>query len=185
MANKGKIKVSYQGGPGAFSDEAIRKYFGKRKVETIGVDTFEDVCIQLQKGKVDYGFLPIRNTIYGEMEENQKLISKYNLNIEKEYPFRVALCLICHPDFDLEDIKKVLAHPRAIPQCSKFLKRNNFKVFEYIDTALSAKFVVENRVLDTAGIASKLAAKMYGGKILAENIQNVEKNFTTLAVCTK
>jgi prephenate dehydratase len=40
------------------------------------------------------------------------------------------------------------------------------------------KYVVENKVLDAAGIASKRAAAVYGGKILKAGIEDDKRNFT-------
>jgi len=48
----------------------------------------------------------------------------------------------------------------------------------FYDTAGSVKYVVENKVLDAAGIASKRAAAVYGGKILKAGIEDDKRNFT-------
>jgi prephenate dehydratase len=48
----------------------------------------------------------------------------------------------------------------------------------FYDTAGSVKHVVAERLNDAAGIASRRAAEVYGGKILKAGIEDDKKNFT-------
>jgi prephenate dehydratase len=49
----------------------------------------------------------------------------------------------------------------AILQCLDFLEKNEWKLVETEDTALSAKHIHRNRSKHAAAIASKLAAELY------------------------
>ena len=48
----------------------------------------------------------------------------------------------------------------------------------FYDTAGSVRHVVAERLADTAGIAPRLAAEVYGGEVLVANIEDHAENFT-------
>ena len=77
-------------------------------------------------------------------------------------------------------IRRVYSHHMALKQCERFFERYR-KTIEPIpayDTAGSVKTVVEQGLTDTAAIASKSAAKIYGGNILWENMGDDPENYT-------
>ena len=56
--------VCYQGVPGAYSQQAMFRFFGK-KIQNINVPDFGDVIEMVKNGKADYGVLPIENSSAG------------------------------------------------------------------------------------------------------------------------
>ena len=64
-------------------------------------------------------------------------------------------------------------------QCMEFLNTlPNAKVVEKEDTALSAKWIADNKLEGHAAICGKLAAEIYGMEVLAEGIETNKRNFT-------
>ena len=72
--------VGYQGVDGAFSQRAVENFFGKG-TKNIGYPEFEDVYIALENGQIDYGVLPIENSLTGSINDNYDLIRKYGFYI--------------------------------------------------------------------------------------------------------
>ena len=52
------INVAFQGERGAFSDEAVRAYFGQQ-AEPLPYRSFADVFRAVAAGEVDYGLVPV------------------------------------------------------------------------------------------------------------------------------
>jgi prephenate dehydratase len=73
----------------------------------------------------------------------------------------------------------------AIAQSRKFFKQYpKIKLIEAVDTALSAKYISEKRLMGQGAISSDLAAKMYNLEILAPSIETNKKNYTRFLVLT-
>ena len=53
------------------------------------------------------------------------------------------------------------------------------------DTAGSAKMIIDNKIMDTAAIASSLAAEIYGLKTEDENFANSQNNITRFYIMSK
>jgi prephenate dehydratase len=79
----------------------------------------------------------------------------------------------------------VRSHAQAIVQCQEIIKKNNFKSIISADTAGSAKDLAESNDNSIAAIASELAAKTYGLKILKKNIEDEVGNVTRFLVIGK
>jgi prephenate dehydratase len=82
----------------------------------------------------------------------------------------------------LEDIREVHSHPMAILQCTNYLDKQNWKLVETEDTALSAKYIRRHNSKHIAAIAGKLAAHLYGLDIIAPNIHTEKNNYTRFLV---
>ena len=67
----------------------------------------------------------------------------------------------------------------ALNQCLDFFARNpQIERIPFYDTAGSAKMVMEEALTDAAAIASEVAAKIYGARILRRSIESDRQNFT-------
>ncbi len=188
-----KIKVAYQGQPGAFSEIAIQKYFAALSgVVTIGQNTFKQVFEAVKDKKADYAMVPIENTLAGSIHQNYDLLKKYSLFIIGEIYLCINhnLLVIPAPNISLNKrlrmIKKVYSHPVALAQCEQFFINHPWiKPIQAEDTAGSAKDLSESVNLNEAAIASRLAGRIYKLKILKSNIETNKKNFTRFVVISK
>jgi prephenate dehydratase len=76
-------------------------------------------------------------------------------------------------------LRKVFSHPVALDQCRDFFAKNPLiQATPFYDTAGSVKHVIESGMRDAAGIASRHAASVYKGRILATGIEDDKRNFT-------
>ncbi len=79
----------------------------------------------------------------------------------------------------MSDLHEVHSHPVALAQCRRFFARHkSLRPVPAYDTAGSVKSIVEQGRRDAAGIAGRAAARAYGARILARNIEDDRGNFT-------
>ncbi len=115
------MKVAFQGEPGAYSEEACRRYFGQ--VETVPCESFDDIFAAVVAGICESGLVPIENSLAGSVHQNYDLLLRHQLSIVGEYFLRVQHCLIAFPGVTKTEIKQVMSHPQALGQCAAYLRR--------------------------------------------------------------
>lgn len=170
------MKVAFQGEPGAYSEQAVFNYFGD--VETVPCESFDVMFDSVVSGTSDAALAPIENSLAGSIHQNYDLLLRHDLHIVGEYFLRVQHCLIAMPEAKMDDIKKAISHPQALGQCAAYLRSRGIKSETVYDTAGSVKMLKESGALDTAAIASRRAAEIYGMKILQEGIEDNAENYT-------
>ncbi|MEQ8523282.1 prephenate dehydratase [Gracilimonas sp.] len=186
--NGDAIRVSYQGTDGAYSHQAAIRHFSERysKVEAIGYDTFQQAAQAVLEEKVDYALLPIENTTAGSINDTYDILGNEKLHIVGEEILKVVHCLMAVEPVELSKIRRIMSHPQAIAQCSQFLsKLPRCKVESYLDTAMSAKKVLEDGDLSQGAIAGAHAADLYGLHVIEHDIANQKENFTRFVIASK
>lgn len=182
---QGHIKVSYQGTDGAYSHLAAMRHFEERhkQVDYYGYDTFQEAAQALKNEQVDFAMLPIENTTAGSINDIYDILGASNLHIIGEEIIKIVHCLLAVEPVDVSKIRRILSHPKAIEQCTHFLSRlPRCTVESYLDTAISAKRVLEDGDLSQAAIAGAHAADLYGLHIIAHDIANQQENYTRFVV---
>lgn len=172
------MRVAFQGDLGAFSQQAIRQLLGAR-AEPAPYQRFDEVFAALRGKKVSAAVLPIENTLHGSVHENYDLLLRYDFEITAETSVRIVHNLIAPPGVTFERVRKVYSHPVALNQCLDFFRQHKrVERVTFYDTAGSVKMIMKERPKDAAAIASGLAAKIYGGRILRREIEDDRQNFT-------
>lgn len=177
------MKIAFQGEPGAYSEQAVFNYFGG--VETLPCESFDVVFDSVVSGVCDAGLIAIENSLAGSIHQNYDLLLRHDLHIIGEYPLRVQHCLIAAPGLTKVDIKKVISHPQALGQCAAYLRKLGVKTESVYDTAGSVKMLKESGTRDTAAIASRRAAEIYGMQILEEGVEDNPENYTRFLAISK
>ena len=162
-----RIKVAIQGELGAYSHIAAERLYKDADIKTCS--TFEETFKQAYNDPRYKIVIPIENSLAGRVADIHHLLPKYKLQIYAEHFQKVEHCLLCKQAAELKDIKYVRSHAQAIGQCQEIIKKNNYKTIISADTAGSAKDLAENNDITIAAIASELAAKTYGLKIILNN----------------
>lgn len=178
------MKIAFQGELGAYSEMAVYSYFGQ-DAEVKPCKSFDEVFESVKTGTVDYGVVPIENSIEGSVNRTYDLFLEYDLKVRGEIVIRISHCLIANEQTSIDQIKAVYSHPQALAQCRKFLEENNLKAISNFDTAGSVKMIKEEKMADAAAIASERAAQIYDMTILAREIEDVKNNSTRFFVLDK
>jgi prephenate dehydratase len=173
-------KVVYQGVEGAYSHLACHHAFPD--LEPIAAASFEQAMVSVENGDADIAMLPIENSTAGRVEEIYRLIPMMSLHIIGEHFEPIDHCLLGREEATIEDIKYVASHPQALAQCRENILRYGFEPIAEFDTAGAAREVKNAKDISHAAIASSLAAKQYGLKILAHNFQDRKDNATRFIV---
>jgi len=178
-----KNKIAIQGELGAYSHLAATKLFKNLKV--IACKTFEDVFNQCKKNKEILSVIPIENSLAGRVADIHYLLPKYKLKIVGEYYLCIEHCLLANPKVSFKKIKQVRSHSHAISQCNKNLNKYNLTKIIAADTAGSAKYISEKKIVTEGVIASSLAARIYNLKILKKNFEDQKGNTTRFLIMKK
>ena len=178
-----KIKLAFQGEKGAYSHIACEEIF--KGAEVKNCKTFEETFKTVFDDESYKAVIPIENSLAGRVADIHYLLPRFKLQIYAEHYQKVEHCLLGKKEAELKDIKYVRSHAQAIGQCQEIIKNNNFKSIISADTAGSAKDLAESSNNSIAAIASELAAKTYGLKILKKNIEDEAGNVTRFLVMGK
>lgn len=173
-----RLPVAFQGERGAFSEEAARRLVGATTA-VLPCVRFEDVFRSLKEGRAAGAIIPIENTLAGSVHENYDHLQNFEFRIVGETSVRIVHHLIAPKGVSFPQIKRVFSHPVALNQCLDFFERHpQIERIPFYDTAGSVKMVIEEGLTDAAGIASAVAAEIYGGRILRRSIESDRQNFT-------
>jgi prephenate dehydratase len=175
------MKVAYQGEPGAFSEAAGLQMAPSAAM--LPCRSFEDVFDAVDAGTVDFGVLPIENSIGGSIHRNFDLLLERDLPIVGEIELPVVHQLLALPGVAMGDVRRIYSHPQALAQCDRFLRTlSGVEVIATYDTAGSAKLIAGERMHDAAAIASARAAEVFGLVALQSAIQDYAHNVTRFLV---
>ena len=126
--------------------------------------SFENM-LETTKSKVsDLAMVPIENSVAGRVADIQSYTRKWTsywrtLSKSKSPTFGLKSAT-------LKTIKTVKSHSQGLAQCRKLIKQLNIAPVQHIDTAGAAHELSKGNDITVAAIASKMAAKIYGLKIL-------------------
>lgn len=138
-----------------------------------------EVFDRLEAGDVPIAVIPIENTLAGTVTEHADLLLARDVFIQGEFRLRIVHNLIAARGVKKSAIRKALSHPVALDQCREFFRKNpRIQATPFYDTAGAVKHVIESGSRDAAGIASRHAATVYKGRILAAGIEDDKRNFT-------
>ena len=171
------MKVAIQGEAGSFSHEAAKRMAPGSTI--VACARSAEVFDRLESGSVNAAVIPIENSLAGSVSEHFDLLLARKVFIQREFSLRIIHTLIARPGTSMDNIRRAFSHPVALDQCRDFFANHpKIQPTPFYDTAGSVKYVIEAKLDDAAGIASKDAAKVYGGEIFAEGIEDDKRNFT-------
>jgi len=177
------IKIAFQGEMGANSHLAIVEAYPD--AEPLPCATFEDALGAIASGEADLGMIPIENSVAGRVADIHYLLPQSGLFIVGEWFLPVRHQLMAPRGASLAGIKTVESHVQALGQCRNIIRKLGIKPVVAADTAGSARIVAERGDKSCAAIASRLAAKIYGLDILAEDVEDEAHNTTRFVVLAR
>lgn len=176
-------RVVFQGAEGAYSQAAMRQYFGD-KISSIHVDTFRDAMAAIEEGSADFAVLPIENSTAGIVSEIYDLLVEYENYIVGEQIIKIEHCLLGLPGTKLEEIHTVYSHPQSLMQSARFLSEHDWKQISMQNNAFAARKVAEEQDRSQAAIASAYAGETYGLEVLKRGVNQSSSNSTRFIIVT-
>jgi len=180
VGKEGQAKAAFQGESGAYSERALRQFFGNLNMQAVPCPSFAETFAKVTSGEAQYAVLPMENSLAGSVQPNYDLILEHpELRVVGEISLRICHSLIVHPGTSLEQVKRVYAHPQAAAQCEDFLRRHpDWEIFQVYDTAGSVQYIQKHKIQDAAAIAHRQVAESLGMEVLHEGIESHPRNFT-------
>jgi len=176
------IRVAFQGEEGAYSEGAIHRWFG-RTVRTVSCRTFLDVASAIGAGSVEYGVLPIENSISGVVPGSREVLAAGTIEVIGEVVVPIRHLLLGARGSSLKRVRLVHSHPVALAQCRRFLAAHpEFHAVAAYDTAGAAAVVARSGDASVAAIAGKRAADRFGLAVLAAGLEDRSDNETRFLV---
>ena len=174
--------VSFQGEPGAYSEEALRSVFPD--ADPLPCETFEDAFEAVARGEAGRAVMPIENSLFGSVHVNYDHLRTHPVTIIGEVQHRIRHQLMSVEGAELPEIRCVRSHPQALGQCRRSLRElvPNARTQAASDTAGAARQVADEGSPSEAAIASRNAADRYGLTILAEDVEDDPQNYTRFLV---
>ena len=196
------MRIGILGPEGTFSESAAR-YWLKRfrnemneestEAEFRFYETISDVYEGLMRYEIDFGVVPIENSLEGSVSDTLDVLSsgcnegedaeertKIQIVGEVLMPIRIFL-------LGKGYVRKVVSHPHALAQCKRFLRslrKKGVEVKAVESTALAAKIAsLAPAEEGVAALASEEASRKYKLRVLARDVQDRESvtRFVVLA----
>jgi prephenate dehydratase len=189
-AKKGKpADVAVLGPPGTFTDLALRKYEArqKKKFSRKFCPTIGGVFKAVEKGWARRGVVPLKNSLRGTVKETSAGLRKSNVVVQAQWRMKIRHALVAMPGMTKKMITAISSHPQALRQCGRYLQKKypHCRRMESDSTMAALEKMVKKNDRKTAAIISLETARESGVRILAKNIGDSQKNFTTFIVIQK
>lgn len=174
------LAVSYLGPRATFTHQAALQHFGAG-AEYAYAPTIGDVFDDVERGRADYGVVPVENTTEGAVNVTLDRLIEADAIICGELYLPIAQHLLSSAR-SLGDIKMVISHPQSLAQCRRWLAANlpDVPTQEVSSTAVAAEMAAVE--VTAAAIASTLAAELYKVPILRERIEDNPHNSTRFLI---
>jgi prephenate dehydratase len=176
-------KIAFQGEPGANSHIACKEAY--RELEPLPRATFEDAFAAVRTGRAALAMIPIDNSVAGRVADIHHLMPASRLHIVAEWFLPVQHQLMAPKGATLRTIETVESHVHALGQCRNIIRALGVKAVVAADTAGAAREVAEAGDVTRAALATKLAAKIYGLRILKKDVADAKHNTTRFVVLAR
>jgi prephenate dehydratase len=179
-----RLRVAFQGEPGAFSEDAIHALWGPL-AEPVPMATFAAVMDAAEEGDVDFGLLPVESTLVGDVGSAYDLLTLHDcLVIAAEVVLPMRLAVLGLPGASIGRLRSLASHPLILEHCVYFLDRHReIRAEPTGDTAGAAREVAEGGDPTRGAVGSRRAAERYDLDVLADGIEDrPDSQFRFLAV---
>lgn len=175
------MKVAYLGPAGTFSEEAARAADRAAGAELVPEPTIADAIAAVAAGRADEAIVPIENSIEGSVAQTlDTLADREDVTIVAELVLPVSHLLVAAGPLAEADIRRVVSHPQPLGQCAHWLREHlpAAQLVAAASTADAIRDVTAEPGEPWAAIGTRRAAKLYGGTVLAEAIEDEDGNAT-------
>ncbi len=181
-----QTRVAFQGELGAFSEDAVRRALGN-EVEPVPHRENRDVTRAVADGFVEYGVLPIENSLAGSVQASyDAILAEPSVSAVGHVVVAIHHCVLGVRGSALDKLRIVESHPVALAQCAAFFERHReIEPRTTYDTAGSAREIAAAGDVSRGALASEGAARRYGLEVLARNVEDRPDNQTRFLVLAR
>jgi prephenate dehydratase len=141
--------------------------------------SFSAVAEAAASGEIDFGVLPIESSLVGPIAETHDLLWESPLSIVGETTLRIRHHVVAREPISLDDVRIVRSHPAALEQCRQLIASlPDARVIAASTTAAAAAAVAESADDGEVAIASERAARMYGLRVIANDVGDHPEAYT-------
>ena len=176
-------RIAYQGEPGSNSHLVCTRDYPDR--EPLACPSFEDVFAAVEDGRAELAMIPIDNSLAGRVADIHQFLPHTGLHIVAEHFLPIQFMLIGVEGATLESIRTVHSHVHALGQCRKVIRELGLRPLISGDTAGAAREIAEADDPTQAAIAPRMAAEVYGLRILREDVEDEAHNTTRFVVLSR
>ena len=176
------MRVGYLGPEGTYSHQALLEAQLPDGDVAVGLATLYDTVMAVHDGVVDAALVPIENSLEGSVDVTLDTLAGDgdDVAIVGETVSEIRNCLIAARPIELAAIETVYSHPQPTAQCAQFLRTRlgGAKVIPTSSTADAVRSVTADPEAPHAALGNRLAASLYGGTILLEDVDDQAGNQT-------
>ena len=178
------VRVGYFGPQGTFTHQAALEFFPQAGTEFIPSKSILEIFEKIEKEIIEYGVIPIENSLQGTVRETLDLLIEKNINCYGEVELRIIQNLISLEGANLNEIKEVYSHPQAFGQTRSWLKTNipTAELIHTSSTAEAVRMVSESNDNTKAAIGTEFAAEVYNLKVINSKIEDNPSNYTRFLI---
>ncbi len=178
-----KAAVAYLGPEATFTHLAGVKYFG-HSASYKALESIDDIFSEVEKGRTQYGIVPVENSIEGAVFSTLDSFMKYKIKICGEIRLDITHNLVCKSG-NIEDIQTIASHAQPLAQCREWLRKNMpaIPTLPVFSTGGAAQMAANNP--NIGAIASSLAIKTYDLQMVVKGIEDYRGNTTRFLVIGK
>ncbi len=174
------LQVAYLGPEDTFTHLAARNHFGHR-ADYHSMRTIEEVFDNVDRGRFDYGVVPIENSTGGTVGQTLDCFVDSDLLINSEVQLRISHNVYSKSG-KIEKIKTIYSHPQALAQSWGWIREHlpHADIKEVNSTAEAARLAKKDAT--AAAVTGKLAGERHGLVPVAERIEDYRQNFTRFLI---
>ena len=177
-----QLTVGYFGPEGTYCHQAAMARFGSGDTY-VPCRSVPEVFDLLSREAADACVIPVDNSIECNVNVTQDMLVTTDLQICGEIYLRISHVLAAAKKQD--KVKRVFSHPWAMSQCRQWLAAHHpgMKQIECSSMYASARHALEEH--DSAAIVSPFAARIFGLKVLHNNIQDMAPHITRFLILSR
>jgi len=188
------LRIGFLGPPGSYSHQASVRQFGS-SVDYEDLKTIGGVFTEVRRGHVNYGLVPIENSIGGGITETLDALSTNAGHVWVYAEVQITIKHMLLTNAKPHDVRRIHSKPEVFAQCRNWLTTQYPGAAQIADASTSQAVqtaIKENQTAleigaepGSAAIASELAGELYGLPALFSNIADNPDNITRFYVISR
>lgn len=184
------MKIGYLGPEGTYTQQAAEEFVRKLRLsgaEMLPLRSIDDVLESLNQGEIDSAVVPLRNNLAGDYTETVEGIRRHGFKSADSIELQIRLALGIHPETDETAVTEIRSKDTALRECSAYLREHhpNARLVEVESTAAAMQQVMRQNQRQAAAVGSEIGMKLYGLRIVNDDVGNQKDNHTTFLYLEK